>query len=860
MINKPQLLSYGVGLLGVVPVLMAGPASAQTSQITDVQLNPTADGVEVILETTDSAAAQVFTSRSGNILITDLTNTQLNLPGGGPFRQENPASGIAEVTISPIDETSVRIVVVGDVNAPTAAVTRQGNTLVFSVQPDEAIAADAPEPTLNDEATPEADEPVSPETTVETEAETPETEEAGDDAIDPSAPVGDGDTLRIVVTGEVAPQGYEVDQATSATRTDTPLRDIPRSVQVIPEEVLEDQQVVRVGEALRNVSGVVQADGFGSTLDRFIIRGFSQDVFLRNGFRQSQNSLRETVNVERLEVLKGPASVLYGVLEPGGVVNLITEQPLFDPAYEAELSVGSFGLFRPSVDLTGPLTEDRSLRYRLNAVFEGGGNFRDFDQETNRFFIAPVLAWDIGDRTSLLVEFDYLRDERPFDRGIVAIGEGIADIPFDRVLGNPDDESEIEEFSLGYQLEHELNDNWTLRNGLRFTSSDTFDYRADSWFIQDDGTLDRRFRSNDDNLENLDIQTNITGNFSTGPIDHTLLVGLDFNRTRTEGTQRTLPGDPDFPINVFDDDLDLGTRPPLSDLTRVSRDNRNRINTVGLYLQDQIDLTDNLILVLGGRLDFFDQETVNNLSDGLFEQDDTAFSPQVGLVFQPIEPISLYGSFSRSFVPSTSIRFDGSPLEPERGTQYEIGVRGELLDGRLVANLAAYEITKSNIATGDPDNPDFSIPVGEVRSRGIELDVVGRLAPGWNLIASYGHTDAEVTEDNFYEPGTRFTNVPRNTASLWSTYEIQSGGLQGLGFGAGLFFVGERPGDLDSSFELPSYVRTDAALFYRRDNWRAALNVKNLFDIDYIESSEGFREYVNPGEPLTVVGSISVRF
>jgi iron complex outermembrane recepter protein len=178
----------------------------------------------------------------------------------------------------------------------------------------------------------------------------------------------------------------------------------------------------------------------------------------------------------------------------------------------------------------------------------------------------------------------------------------------------------------------------------------------------------------------------------------------------------------------------------------------------------------------------------------------------------------------------------------------------------LTANLAAYELTKSNIATGDPDNPDFSIPVGEVRSRGIEFDVTGQLAPGWNIIASYANIDAEITKDNSLTVGNALTNVPRNSASLWSTYEIQSGSLQGLGFGAGLFFVSDRPGDLDNSFEVPSYVRTDAAVFYRRDNWRVALNIKNLFDIDYIDNSEGFREYVNPGEPLTIVGSISVSF
>jgi len=278
-------------------------------------------------------------------------------------------------------------------------------------------------------------------------------------------------------------------------------------------------------------------------------------------------------------------------------------------------------------------------------------------------------------------------------------------------------------------------------------------------------------------------------------------------------------------------------------------------------LQDQISFSDNLKLLLGGRFDSFDQRSIDLVSNTTFNQERQRFSPRIGLVYQPSEQISLYASYSQSFNPDIfSISADGSPLEPTTGSQYEVGIKGEFFDGRLSTTLAAYEITKENVATTDPDNTDFSIAVGEVRSRGIELDVVGEIADGWNIIASYAYTDAEITEDNFFSVGNRLTNVPENSASLWTTYEIQSGGLQGLGFGAGLFFVGDRQGDLDNSFQLPSYVRTDTAIYYRRDNWRAALNFQNLFNIDYIKSSAGFRESIYPGEPFTVIGSVAVEF
>jgi len=280
----------------------------------------------------------------------------------------------------------------------------------------------------------------------------------------------------------------------------------------------------------------------------------------------------------------------------------------------------------------------------------------------------------------------------------------------------------------------------------------------------------------------------------------------------------------------------------------------SQTDSIGVFVQNQITLAENLKLLVGGRFDNIDQSSASD------ERQDQAFSPRVGIVYQPIEPISLYTSFSRSFQPNFGNRADGSLLEPVRGTQYEVGVRGEFLNGSLITNLAAYEITRSNLAVTDPDNPNFSIPSGEQRSRGVELDVTGQILPGWNLIASYAYTDARVTKDDNLQPGNLLDGVPFNSASLWSTYEIQTGDFQGLGFGLGLFYVGERQGDLNNSFQLPSYVRTDASIFYRRNNWRAGININNLFNVDYIEDSGQRRNRINPGEPFTVRGTVSVEF
>lgn len=856
---KAQLLPSFL-LAGAITVLIAQPAFAQVIEVTAVELNPTENGIEVILVTSAAKQLQILPRIDSNTYIADIPNTQLRLPSGNRFRRDNPTEGITAVTVTQA-ANSIRVTVTGSSGVPTVELFDSEEGLIFSFTPAAPNTQAQQSP-----PTPQTPEGVETENQIQTtqpsdeSAQTLEQVQPGSEAQQGETSADEDEEIEIVVTGEQE-GGYIAPNATIGTRTDTPLRDIPQSIQVVPQQVLEDQQVIRLTEALRNVSGVNTDDIFAGTIDRINIRGFQQDVFLRDNFRQSQFSLRETANLERIEVLKGPASVLYGNLEPGGVVNLVTKKPLSEPFYSAELLVGSYGFYQPNIDLSGSLDSDKTLLYRLNAVYESNDGFRDFDQNVERVFVAPVLTWQIGKNTDLTLEFDYLNDERPFDDGLVAIGTGVADVPRDRIFQNPDAVRTVEEFGAGYQLEHRFSENWTLRNAFRFLASEDFDFRLTSWIIEDSGQLDRRWRSNEDLYESYALQTNLVGEFKTGAINHTLLFGVDLNRETRVGGQRRLPGDPSFFLNIFTEEADPISKPDLSDLTLFARNENNRVDTLGIYLQDQIAFSDNLKLLLGGRFDLFDQRSIDLVSNTTFNQERQRFSPRIGLVYQPSEQISLYASYSQSFNPDIfSISADGSPLEPTTGNQYEVGIKGEFLDGRLSTTLAAYEISKENVATTDPNNTDFSIAVGEVRSRGIELDVVGEIADGWNIIASYAYTDAEIIEDNFFSVGNRLTNVPENSASLWTTYEIQSGGLQGLGFGAGLFFVGDRQGDLDNSFQLPSYVRTDAAIYYRRNNWRAALNFQNLFNVDYIRSAAGFRESIYPGEPFTVIGSVSVQF
>ncbi|MEH1836733.1 MAG: TonB-dependent siderophore receptor [Nostoc sp.] len=805
--------------------LLQSPTS-QLVQITGVKANPTDKGVEIILQTAFGQQLQVTNRSTGNNFIVDVSGGQLRLPSGEAFtfHSEKPLAGVTEITVTNINTNTVRLTVVGEKALPTVELFDDNAGLVFAVA-SEATATSPQQPP----ETPQASQPQN--------------------QTQPSQPSTSGDEpIELVVTGEQ--DGYNVPDASTATRTDTPVRDIPQSIQVVPQQVLKDQQVIQASEALRNVSGVQQSiPSGGSAEDIFSIRGFEQSVNLRDGFRDTDQKLVETANLERIEVLKGPASVLYGNVDPGGAINFVTKQPLRDPFYSLGVQAGSFGLVRPTVDLSGPLNPERTLLYRLNAVYQHGGYFRDLDQEIERYFVSPVLSWKIDDRTNLTLEFEHLDEKRPLDDGLIAFGRGVANIPFDRVLNERDDNFSRTQDTVGYRLEHDLSEDLKLRSRFRFTVSDSRYRSASAGSLNEQtGELSRNWADIPVNFKNYLLQNDLVGKFSTGSVKHTLLFGVDLERTTNNIDYHVAPAPS---INIFNPVYGTVPRPNRDQLPVVYAIN-NQTNFLGIFLQDQVALTDNLKLLLGGRFDLVDQKSTS-------DQQDDAFTPRVGIVYQPIQPISLYASFSKSFQPNSGTRVDGSLLPPERGTQYEAGIKGEFLNNRLTTTLAAYEITKSNVATTDPNNTNFVIPVGEQRSRGIELDIAGEILPGWNIIASYANTDAKVTKSNNGQQGNQLYNVPYNAASLWTTYELQTGNWKGLGFGLGLFYAGDRQGDLANDFKVDSYLRTDASIFYRRNNLRLGLNFKNLFNVDYIEASRT-RTTVNPGAPLTVQGTISWEF
>ncbi|PSB06394.1 TonB-dependent siderophore receptor [Pleurocapsa sp. CCALA 161] len=665
--------------------------------------------------------------------------------------------------------------------------------------------------------------------------------------------------IEVIATGEAEEDDYTVDSASTATGIDTSFRDIPQSIQVVPRQVIEDRNTRTVQETVETVSGVVDnGSNLGVPTQSLTIRGFEQSGNFRNGYRDATrfDIAGGTNTIEQIEVLKGPASIQFGQIEPGGVVNVITRQPLNEPYYSLTFEAGNFDFYQPIIDLSGPLTADDKVLYRFIASYESAGSFQDF-VETDFITVAPSITLNISDRTKLNFYYEYLdfNGDPPISYAVLNDGSLT---PRDRHLSYPDFAlADVTTQKLGYILNHEFNENWQIRNNLAVVLSDTDNREIVGASLVDESFLALEAYDADYSSDNYFGQIDLVGEFETGTIAHQLVAGFDFNIRDDENLYNF---DTDLPLlDIFNPDYNI-SEPDYVPFFQ----NEGTTESYGVFLQDRIEFTNNLKLLIGGRYDWISSERETSdfggSTPGITENDDDAFSPRIGLVYQPSDTVSLYSSYSRSFVTSGGTNADGREFEPTRGTQYEVGVRTEFLDDRLSTNLAAYHLTKTNVTTTDPDNIQFSIQTGEQRSQGIELDVTGEILPGWNIIASYAYTDAEVTADNDTPEGNQLPNVPENQASLWTTYEIQRGDLQGLGFGLGLFYIGERQGDLDNSFQINDYLRTDSALYYRRNRLKTAINIRNLFDIDYVRSSFADEIYIERGEPFTIVGSVGWEF
>ncbi|WP_298913391.1 TonB-dependent siderophore receptor [uncultured Nostoc sp.] len=801
-------------------------ATTPVVSVTDVKVNTTDKGIEIILVTSSSEKLSVSGKVEGNSYVADIKNAHFQLTSGESFQQSKPSAGIALVTVTNVDTNTVRLTVVGKTGAPVVELfDSQTEGLVFGV------------------------------TSTATTQQTP----------------GENSAIELEV---IAPPdtGYRIPDATTGTRTNTLNRDIPQTVQVVPRAVIEDQADKRVGDVLRNL-GIGQNSEPSRLGESVIIRGFDVEASnsLRDGLRDNFTSFigtpfqNDLANIERVEVLKGPASVLYGNGSPGGVYNLITKQPLSTPYYSIQGNVGSYSLYKSSIDFTGPLTTDKKLLYRFNADYENSGSYINHVYAERTFF-APVISWQPNRDTKLTVSGEYLssRQAELSPLGLPAIGTILPNpngkFSPNTYVGDPtQDREKVTVGRVGYKFEHNFSDKWSLYNSLSYAFVERpYTINVTPTSLEADNRTVDRFEQiwGPTSVSNLSQDTHVVGKFNTGSLEHQLLVGVDWYQRIVSPFSfvvRTFPS-----LDIYNPVY--GQTP--GDFLDTRKD-KERLDDLGIYFQDQLAIAPNLKLVLGGRGDFEDQKIVaattsdptSPIERSVTSQSNSAFSPRLGIVYQPIPPVSLYASYSRSFDQALGTDVNNNSFEPTRGTQYEVGVKTDLLNNKLSATLALYQLTQSNIVTTDINNPTYAIQVGEQRSRGVELFFTGELAPGWNIIAAYNYIDGRVTRDNTFKVGSLLANTPENSASLWTTYIIPKGKLQGLGGGLGVFYFGDREGDLTNTYTLPSYVRTDAALYYRHNHFQAALNFQNLFDVLYYGGAYNINR-VFRGEPFGVEATL----
>ncbi|WP_374300988.1 TonB-dependent siderophore receptor [Ferrovibrio sp.] len=658
-------------------------------------------------------------------------------------------------------------------------------------------------------------------------------------------------------------EGYHAPRSSSATKTDTPLIDVPQTVVAMPKQLLEDTGATNVEKALDYVGGITKGNNFGGlNLYEMNLRGLKTTNSAKNGFTTGRryDATSDAANIEQVDVLLGPSASLYGRGDPGGFVNIVTKKPLTENFTILQGSIGSYGLYRSTVDANAIMSDDKSLLGRANVAVESRDSFRDHVSSDRQFF-APVLTWQPNGNNRLTIEAEAINDERVFDRGVVAVNGKLGVIPISRFLGEPSDgKIENRNYMASARLEHEISNDWTLRAAMQAKNGSMYGYATEPNTLNaTTGVLTRRRALRDYTWHSATTQFEAVGNLETGGIGHTLLAGLEYERaTSSELFTRANVNS----INIYNPvySPSSATLSPISDLKDTS-------DNYALYLQDQISLTDKLEAQLGFRADWYEQDFANRVSGKSVPQSRQGFSPRAGLTYKVVPDVALYTSVAKSFRPvmdshtGFTTAAGDQPFEPETGLGYEAGVKTELLDKRLNATASVFHLTKKNVLATNPADTNTYIQTGEVRSKGFDLNLTANLLPEWRVVAGYAYIDAEVTKDTTIAVGTRLQNIPMHSIGLWSVYEFLHGPMKGFGFGGGVNAVGDRAGSSSNDgFMLPSYAKVDLLGFYRiTEAAKLSFNITNLFDTEYYERALGPLRVV-PGEPLSAMASLSIKF
>ena len=672
--------------------------------------------------------------------------------------------------------------------------------------------------------------------------------------------------------------GYSPAFSTGATKSNAPLRDVPQTVNVIPEQLIRDQGARSMQDVLRNVPGVGMSNGDGQR-DQVTIRGFSaiSDQFV-DGIRDDSLYFRDLSNIERVEVLKGPAAVLYGRGSSGGLINRVTKKPQAGTFGEVTVNLGSNNLKRTSFDANTSVNDN--VDFRITGALEDSGSFRDqgFIERGN---IAPAVSIKFTEDTKLLVQGEYAKDKRITDFGIPSFNGKPVDVPRSTYYGSGnarrDDTTATDVWSVTAAFDHRFNDAFSVRNVTRY-----YDYELDRNNTLPGGTVDTvtltvgRNRGEIDRQEHGYFnQTDFTYKNALGGFKQEWLFGLEFGK-QNKDAQSANQSNIDR-VNIFNPGGIVA--PPISAATRNSDaaiPTKNVVKVLGVYAQDQITLMPELKALVGVRYDKFNQDTEFARKLAPLARIDKTWSPRAGLVWQPSESASYYVSYSKSYQPSAEsfgLAANNANNSPEQTENREIGAKLDFLDGAFSVTGALFNLVRTDIKTIDPAKPSVLINVGEQRTNGLELAANGHLPHGWDISTGYAYLDGRITESNntvsapqtalptpaakIALEGNRPSLTPRHSAFVWATKQL--GG--GFSAGGGLNYSDDRFASSSNAVVLPGYLTADLAAYYRSKLYDVAINLKNVTDKKYIVSGHGGNDnLLTPGAPRELQVGLTYKF
>jgi catecholate siderophore receptor len=661
----------------------------------------------------------------------------------------------------------------------------------------------------------------------------------------------------------VSEQKYATKISSIATKTDTLLRDTPQAITVVTKELIKDQAMQSMADAIRYVPGVVTAQGEGNR-DTAVFRGNSSTSdFFVDGVRDDVQYYRDFYNIESVEALKGSNAMIFGRGGSGGIINRVTKQAQWSPVREASITVGSWSNRRATADVGQAI--DQNMAFRVTGMLENSDSYRK-GVNIKRSGINPTFAIRAGQDTSIVLGYEHVKDDRIADRGIPSYQGKALNVDSSVFFGNAalsPSSSRADAFTA--VIDHDLGNGYTLRNRTRYADYDKFYQNVFPGAVNSAATsVSISAYNNATQRKNLFNQTDLTFDIQSGAIKHKILTGLELGQQTTDNVRNTgyFPSVSATATSVSVPLSNPYTNNVVFRASATDANNHGVATTVGVYAQDQIAFSPEWQAIVGLRYDRFGIDFTNNRNGEKIENTDTPVSPRAGLIYKPMTDMSLYASYSLAFAPRageqlSSLTASNKAFDPEQFKNLELGVKWDV-SRDLSLSAAVYQLDRSNVVITDPTDSTKSILIDGQRSKGLELAVNGKLAANWSIMGGYAYQDAKITRtlNATAKAGAILAQVPTHSASLWNRYDVNSQ----WGFAAGVVYRSAIYPSTDNTVKLPGFTRIDAALFYAWDkNIQVQLNVENLADKNYYASAHN-NNNITPGSPRALKLGVSFKY